>query len=179
MNENGQRIGPWIDPGEGKWPPEIAGKWVVIGMFAFAALMTAAMWIYWWLHVGPFVPLQRAILAEWEDSAPRVEGGQRKMHRGTPRILRVTLKVPFDPADEENRPQLERRVERIRELAADTLDLATFEVLEVHLFQPMPEDRARTQSIVKNLRGERADTGPPGPVGTGSSRLSGATGPAK
>ncbi|MEX0703546.1 MAG: hypothetical protein WD069_15735 [Planctomycetales bacterium] len=133
-------------------PPEIAGKWIVIAVFAFAILMTGAMWVYWRLHIGPFLPLQRAIVAEWPDSAPRVEGGQRKMHQGTPRILRATLKVPFDPTDESRKAELKRRVARIRELAAGTLDLARYDRLEVHFFHPVPEQEIRTRPFEEPLR---------------------------
>ena len=42
-------------------PREVSGAKVIVGMFLFALLMSCCLWVYWYLHTGPFLPLQRAI----------------------------------------------------------------------------------------------------------------------
>src|ERR1700691_6004344 len=75
----------------------VSGRAVVIGLFAFGIALTSILWIYWTLHTAPFRPLQDALAVEFPGSSPRVTGGQRKMHKGTPKILQVILRVDFDP----------------------------------------------------------------------------------
>lgn len=87
--------------GRPEW--RISGRGMVLGMLAFGVLTTSSMWIYWTLHVGPFRPFQNALAAAFPHSSPRVDGGQRKMHKGTPKILRVVLRVEFDPVTESAR----------------------------------------------------------------------------
>ena len=87
----------------GPRPRELSGRWVVIGLFAFAITLTVALWVYWKLHRAPFLQWEQFLAGEFQGSSPLVEGGQRKMHRGTPRILRITLKVDFDPQADERR----------------------------------------------------------------------------
>ncbi len=122
--------------------PTISGKWLVIGMFAFAITATAILWYYWTLHTAPFIPLQRAIVDEFADSAPRVEGGQRKIHKGTPRILRVTMKVGFNPQTDEE--QAAQTADRIVELADEHLDLADYDQMDLHLLWLRPEQELVT-----------------------------------
>lgn len=127
----------------------LSGRSVVGGMFSFAILTTALLWIYWKLHTAPFVPLQRAIVEQFPDSAPRVEGGQRKMHKGTPRILRVVLRVGFDPTT--NKLQSEQTADRVADIARETMDLTEYDLLEIHLFHPIPEQEIRQVSITRAL----------------------------
>src|SRR3990172_7938391 len=82
-------------------PAELSGKWVVIGMFVFAIAATAGLFAYWELHTAPFRELQDALAQEFPRSRPRVEGGQRKKHKHTPRILSIVLRVEFDPTADE------------------------------------------------------------------------------
>lgn len=119
-------------------PVYISGRVVVFLMFAFGIATTGTMWIYWKLHVGPFLPLQRAIAAEFEDSAPLVEGGQRKKHQNTPRILRVVLKVDFNPETEEARST--EVVARVTELAKQHQDLNSYDEVEIFLVQQLAEE---------------------------------------
>ena len=81
----------------GNSPREFSGTKLIIGLFVFATAMSSGLWIFWYLHARPFQPLQLAIHQAFPKSYPQVQGGQRKMHKNTPRILRITLKVPFDP----------------------------------------------------------------------------------
>ena len=124
-------------------PRELSGKWVVIGVFAFAILMTAGLWLYWKLHIAPFLPLQQALAGRFEDSRPRVEGGQRKLHENTPRILRITMKVEFDPES----PQADEFAAEVAAFVRAETDLSRYDVLELHLYHPQPEKDIRQRSV--------------------------------
>jgi len=76
-----------------------------VGIFVFAFIVTGTMWVYWRLQDGPFIPLEQALSMEFRGSRPRVEGGQRKMHKDSPAILQITMKVDFDPTRETERFQ--------------------------------------------------------------------------
>ena len=130
--------------------PRVSGRAVVFGMFAFGIGATGSLWLYWTLHTGPFRPLQKALAAEFPHSVPRVEGGQRKMHKHTPRILRVTLRVDFDPETETSRGQ--RVLDRIEEIARQHVDLSSYDVLEAYLFQGVPESALRQKEYQHDLR---------------------------
>jgi hypothetical protein len=138
-------------PVNSKARPErrISGRGMVLAMLAFGVLTTSSMWVYWTLHTGPFRPFQDALAAAFPHSSPRVDGGQRKMHKGTPRILRVVMRVDFDPsADAANGEKVVDSVERI---ADQYLDLATYQELEVFLFQGVPEKEVRQQEFTRHL----------------------------
>ena len=118
-------------------------------MFVMGFTATGILWTYWQLHLMPFMPLQKALFEEFEDSSPRVEGGQRKIHKHTPPILRVVMRVPFDPTsdDEESQKLTQHRLDRIETLAAEHTQLADFEIIEVHLFQEPQEQPRREQQF--------------------------------
>lgn len=115
-------------------PPYRRGRWVVTAMFLFAAVLTATMWIYWRMHIGPFLPLQRKLVEEWPDSRPRVQGGQRKMHRDTPRILQVTMYIDFDPTSSTGKARAKQFSERVASfVVAHEPTLPEYEVLEIRM----------------------------------------------
>ena len=116
---------------------ELSGRKVVFAMFLFGAATTAGFWLYWYFYNAPFRLLQEAILAEFPDSAPRVEGGQRKMRQHAPIILRITLKVEFDPNADVARA--EAVAKRLEETVRRHQDLAGYDKLEMYLFQKIPE----------------------------------------
>ncbi len=128
---------------------EISGRWVVAGMFAFAILLTSGLWIYWKLHIAPFIPLQQALAAEFEGAQPRVEGGQRKMHQGTPRILRITMKVDFDPVA--SVAKAEEYADRVEASIRRNTDITPYSTLELHLFQLQPEQEIRQRTVERKL----------------------------
>lgn len=133
---------------------ELSGRWVVIGMFIFGVLATSALWAYWYLHTAPFRPLQMAIAESIPGSNPRVEGGQRKIHKQTPRILRITIRVEFDPeAEEERAKELGAKLEA---LARQYQDLASYDVLEMYLFHRIPEQKIRERLITVDLTAQSA-----------------------
>ena len=132
----------------------ISGRAVVIAMFALAITATGILWAYWNLHLMPFMPLQEALAEEYEESSPRVDGGRRKTHKGTPLILRVVMRVPFDPNSSAADVQdlIEERLTRTQEMAAKlTVDFESYEVLQVHLYQEEKEGQMSQKTFEREL----------------------------
>lgn len=129
-----------------------SGRWVVVSMFGFAVTAVGLLYVYWDLHTAPFRPLQEALAHEFEDSHPLVQGGQEKMHKGTPRVLRIVLRVGFDPNDELNNARVENMLDRIAELAEEHHGLANYETLEVHLVRMRPEQTAERRQIGRRIQ---------------------------
>jgi hypothetical protein len=141
--------GPAATPGHG-----FSGRWVVLAMFAFGISATALLWLYWELHTQPFRALQQAIVHEFPGSNPRVQGGQKKMHKHTPRVLQIVMRVDFDPVAGE--AESNQVAERIAELARRNHDVATYDVIEIGLFLLRAEEDPRMRTI-------RFPTHPAGP----------------
>ena len=76
----------------------ISGKVIVGSMFFMGICATTFLYTFWTLHLMPFMPLQEAIVKEFPGSAPRVDGGRKKLHKGTPNVLRIVLKSEVDPS---------------------------------------------------------------------------------
>lgn len=138
------------------------GKWVVVIMFGLGFLATGFMFVYWNMHVGPFVPFQKLLEQEFPNSKPLVEGGQRKMRDPYPKILRVTMKVNFDPTAKSEKRKL--YVSRVEKLIIERFDdvmqdfaLSDFEKFELYLFLPQPEKKVKTwecEISVEELKGQ-------------------------
>lgn len=137
-------------------PKELSGRMVVLGIFAFSIVAVAILWVYSVMHAAPFLDLTRAIGEQFPGSRPKVTGGQRKMHQGTPRILRVVVRGQFTPATteaaaswrelpiDEQEVRLRERAARfaiqVREFVVDNYTaLAEYQRLEVHVYWPEPE----------------------------------------
>lgn len=137
----------------------VSGRLVVVVMFLLGLTATGILWMYWHLHMMPFMPLQEALAAEFSESSPRVDGGRRKQHKGTPMILRVVMRVPFDPtaADAENQDQIEARIERTRELAVRHAAIDEYELLEIHMYQEAKEDQIQQKTFLKELQPTAAE----------------------
>jgi hypothetical protein len=140
----------------------VPGRWVVIAMFVFGLSATGFLWTYSKLHYAPFVPLQRALVAEFSRKAmPRVEGGR---HRGGPMILRVVMTVDFDPNSElEGIPERVRQMEsRIIELARQHQDLSKYEDLEIYLVHRISDSELQRHEFKHKIAGlaaaDRADS---------------------
>jgi len=133
--------------------PRISGSKLVAAMFAMAITATSILWFYWDLHLQPFMPLQEAIASEYEKSSPRVDGGQRKSHKGTPRVRRVVIRVPFDPNSDDGdvQSEVEGRISRIRELAAKYASIEDYELLDVHMFQENKEKVISQKTFEKDI----------------------------
>lgn len=137
----------------------VSGRKVVIAMFALGIVATGILWTYWQLHLMPFMPLQEALVREFEDSRPHVEGGTRKMHKGTPSILRIVMRVPFDPTleDEATEAQLRSLFETTRTLAAQHTELEQYNEIEIHLYLEEKEQVLHQQSFRIDLGAPNAD----------------------
>jgi hypothetical protein len=127
----------------------VSGSGVVLATFAFGITATAGLWTYWTLHTGPFRPLQDALAKEFPGSVPRVDGGQRKMHKGTPTILRAVLRVYFDPVTETAKG--EQILDRVEQLSRQHIDLSPYDVLDVYLYEGVPEQAIREREFERQL----------------------------
>lgn len=131
---------------------EISGRWVILGIAAFAITVTTTLYVYWYLHRAPFLALQQAIAAEYEGSRPLVEGGQHKMHRGGVSILRIVVEVTFDPNAEEHLAAVDGIADRLVELAREHQpNIADYERLDVHLFQQERERQLHEHTVEVDL----------------------------
>ena len=139
--------------------PRISGKKVVVAMFSLAIAATAILWFYWNLHLMPFMPLQEALAKEFDHSSPRVDGGKRKTHKGTPMILRIVMRVPFDPTSSEAAVQtlIEERIARTQELAVAYTLLENYELLEIHMYNEDKEKSLLQKTFSKQLEPVVAD----------------------
>lgn len=135
----------------GNSPREFSGTKVILGIFALAIAASASVWIYSYLHAKPFQPLQVAIFQAFPKSYPQVQGGQRRMHRDTPKTLRITLQVRFDPEPREADQQVEEVVARLEELARQHIDFPSYEVFEIHLVQRVPEHKAKMRTVTREI----------------------------
>ncbi|MDA1015132.1 MAG: hypothetical protein O3A00_11855 [Planctomycetota bacterium] len=132
----------------------ISGKWLVLAMLGFGVVATTSLWIYWKLHLMPFMPLQEVLVKEFPDSSPRVDGGQRRMQDGSPMILRIVMKVAFDPIlDEEPTAEF---IAAVTQVVGDNLDLDEYDELHLHLYQLNPEGELRQNTFEHRLDGQTA-----------------------
>ena len=138
-------------PRSAKLPREFSGTKLIIGIFAFAIVMSSSVWYYSYLHAKPFQPLQKAIHRAFPKSYPQVQGGQRKMHRNTTKTLRITLRVNFDPEPAESDGQVNELVDRLEELARQNIDFPSYDVFEVHCFHRVPEHKSKTRTITREI----------------------------
>ena len=122
-----------------KQTTEISGKWIVIGMFTFAVAIISVLWIYTVSHRAPFRSLERALKEEFVDSVPKVEGGQRKIHENSSKILRIIMKATFDPSVE--RDQAERFAQKVISVPRKHHAISQYEILEIHFFKLDPEKK--------------------------------------
>ena len=132
-------------------PATLSGSAVVVGMFVFGIIATSVIWFYWNKHIEPYMPLQLALAGEFDNSSPRVEGGQRKIHKTTPRLLRVTMRSPYDPTDADFDDRIESDLRKIADIAGQHLDLSTFDLLEVHFYKPNPEKPLLRKEFLRSL----------------------------
>ncbi len=128
----------------------LSGRAVVLGLLLFGLTLTGLLWIYWTLHTAPFRPLQDALAREFPGSLPRVEGGQRKIHKGTPRILRATLRVDFDLTKDSKRG--DQVLDQVQKLAARYVDLSSYDEISVFLYHGVPEQQIQEREFNRPLK---------------------------
>lgn len=118
-------------------PPAVRGVWAAVGILVLGLVFTGVLWWYTDMHAGPFRELRDAIHTEFPGSSPQVEGGQRKIHKGTPKILRITLRVEKDPRS--NDDLVSRAMERLVVLADRYHGLRKYDQLDVYFVWFRPE----------------------------------------
>ena len=131
-----------------------SGRWLVIGMFAMGITATGLLFAYSTLHLGPFKPLQEAIVREFPGSAPRVDGGKKRMQLDTPTILRILMKTEIDPlseSEESVRAMMAMR-KRIAELAVEKVTLPDLAIIELHVYKLVQEDQILKRSYRLDLK---------------------------
>jgi hypothetical protein len=118
-------------------PPQfqtISGRWVVIALLGFGILATGTLWIYSKMHLAPFLPMRKALDAEFPEAKSRVEGGRPK---GKPPLLRVVMQVDFTPTADDER--VETIFRRVVALAKEHIPLAEYANFELHIVRYIPE----------------------------------------
>lgn len=124
----------------------VSGRWVVIGMLAFGVVMTGSIWVYSKIELEPFLPLTKAIEAEFPKTHPRVKGGRPKRQ---PPLLRIVMDVNFAP--EEGDAQVTNIVDRVIALAKQHADLTEYEKVEIHLVHYVPEKNAERIKVERKV----------------------------
>ena len=130
-------------------PRELSGRKVVLGMFGFGILATGFLYVYWQWQTAPFMPLQMTLAAAFENSSPRVEGGQRKMHQNTPVILRVVMRVPFDPVQDQRAAR--RYLLDVGRVIQQEINLTQYDQLDLHLYKPDPEREIQQKTYSEQI----------------------------
>ncbi len=135
-------------------PRTISGRWLVIGMFAMGITATGLLYAYSTLHLGPFKPLQEAIVKEFPGSSPRVDGGKKRMQLDTPTILRILMKSEIDPLSEheESVRKMTAMRNRIAELVRENVTLPDLAILELHVYKLLQEDQILKRSYRLDLK---------------------------
>jgi hypothetical protein len=138
---------------EPKKKSSISGRKVVAAMFVMGIMATAFLYGYWTLHLMPFMPLQEAIVAEFPGSAPRVNGGKKKLHKETPTMLQIGMKLRFDPTakDEKTVAAVKAIQSRIFELVQEKVDFPELNVIELYVYQLLQEQEIRERSFRLNV----------------------------
>ena len=131
-----------------KRPREVSGRYVVLAMFAFGVLSTAGIWVYWKLHLAPFMPLQKALVEAYPGSSPRVDGGRHKSTE--PATLRLVLKVDFTP--DEHDPRVPAMIDRTIAITRHYLDFREYEDLEIYLVHYPPEKSPRQYEYKRKIK---------------------------
>lgn len=113
-------------------------------MFGFGLMLATTLYVYLTLHTAPFRPLVEALDERYPGSAPRVDGGKPRVDRPGKAVLRIVMKVPFDPADEARAGLFAREVAAF---AVGQKPAMTFDAVEVHLYREQPERQLSQRTI--------------------------------
>ncbi|MFM7036524.1 MAG: hypothetical protein ACKO2L_02265 [Planctomycetaceae bacterium] len=126
----------------------VSGRLIVASMFLLGICATTFLYTYWTLHLMPFMPLQESLVREFPGSAPRVNGGQKKMHKQTPVVLQVMMKSPVDPKSEKAADQIAiaKLQQRVLELVREQNPLPDLQQLELHVYHLVAEDEIQGRS---------------------------------
>lgn len=122
-----------------------SGTWLVVAMFGFGLALATGLYVYLTLHTAPFRSLTAALDDRYPDSAPRVDGGKRRLDRPGERVLRIILKAPFDPEEDESRAESFGR--GVAAFAAERRPEMAFDLIEVHLYFERPEQKLSQRTV--------------------------------
>lgn len=134
----------------------VSGSTVVIAMFGLGILATTALWVYWTKHLEPFMPMQIALNEKFEGASTRIDGGQRKLHKGTPSVLSVRMKIPFDPNEDMNEAKVQDIAETCVELSKIHVADMQFDEIVVLLYHQVKEKGASQRKVSVILNAESA-----------------------
>ncbi|MEP3480329.1 MAG: hypothetical protein ABJZ55_13845 [Fuerstiella sp.] len=134
----------------------VSGSKVVIAMFGLGILSTAALWVYWTKHLEPFMPMQIALNEKFEGASTRIDGGQRKLHQGTPSVLSVRMKIPFDPNETANDLRVQEIANTCVELSKIHVADMQFDEIVVLLYHQVKEKGASQRKVSLMLNAESA-----------------------
>lgn len=124
----------------------VPGRIVVVAMFAFAASIIGLLFVYWELYTRPFRPLQTVIAAEFPGSSPRAVGGKPKSHLpGSPAILRLIVRIDWDPRADQRRAR--SMANRLADISRAHVAVSDYERLEVYLMHRRAEQSTITWSL--------------------------------
>lgn len=124
-------------------------------MFTLGILATAALWIFWTKHLEPFMPMQMALNERFDGATARVDGGQRQLHKGTPSVLSVRIKIPFDPNAEGSSKDVQEVVDecvRLAKLHVEDMQFDEIVVLMYHQYKD--RDQGASQKKVSVMLNE-------------------------
>ena len=135
----------------------LSGRSVVVGVFVFGIVSSVGLFGYWYMHVKPFLAVQRELVARFPDSKPKVDGGQKKKgDENSPKILKVTMQADFLPKSA--RRAVDERMLGIKEVLRNhPEDVRQYDKLVVRFFAALDdgsvEDRIEELSIEEVLNG--------------------------
>ena len=125
----------------------VSGSKVVIAMFSLGILATAALSVYWAKHLEPFMPMQLALNERFEGASARIDGGQRKLHQGTPSVLSVRMRIPFDPNAADAAPRVQEIVDACVELSRIHVAEMQFDEVVVLMYHQVKEKGASQKKV--------------------------------
>ena len=129
---------------------EISGKTVVIAVLLYSGVIVGLLWAFAVIDRAPFQKVEHALAAEFPDSLPKVRGGREKGDESKPMLLRIVMRVPFNPEGDEQ--QAEKIADRVFEIARANHDTAPYDEVEIDLFQARPEQEILQRTIHRKLR---------------------------
>ncbi len=133
-----------------EYPEYISGRLVVSVIFGFSIIMIAVLFFYWKMQTGPFLPLQKALDKQFPGCKPLVQGGQRKMHKNTPKILQITMKVEFNPIEVTDSSK--KYVNTVSQFIASNWKLSEYDELHLHFYKLNPEKKLQENVFKQDVK---------------------------
>lgn len=138
----------------------VSGSKVVLAMFGLGILATTALSFYWTKHLEPFMPMQQAVNERFKNASARIDGGQRKLHKGTPSVLSVRMRIPFDPNESENDSQVQEIVDECVQLSKIHVADMKFDEIVVLMYHQVKESKASQRKVSVMLNPDASSSQP-------------------